>query len=151
MSMSIDQIFDMMSWSCDEETQQKGIEEARKIKHLSVLIQPFEGKDLWENCAIVIAEKDDKTLERYLIKLFKWIADQNWPGAVIIYERILKMYISSEFLVTFSCVVKDALLSGNDRWLNNLASFLDINEIKTQLKKSTLDILNQYYIGPMSY
>ena len=67
------------------------IEEAKKIKNLSVLFQPIESKSIWENCAKVLASKDDEKLSFYLLDLFKWLQDLNWPGADIIYERLLKM------------------------------------------------------------
>ena len=49
MAMGIDQIFDMLSWNNNEEIQRQGIQEAKKIKHLSVLFQPIESKSIWEN------------------------------------------------------------------------------------------------------
>lgn len=55
--MEIDRIFDMLSWDNEEKIQTKGIEEAKKIRHLSVLIQPIESKSIWENCAKVLARK----------------------------------------------------------------------------------------------
>lgn len=87
MSMGIDQIFEMLSWNNEEKIQEQGIEEAEKIKHLSVLIQPMESKSIWENCAKVLASKSDQELESYLIPLFEWLQDMNWPGADVIYKR----------------------------------------------------------------
>lgn len=91
MDMGIDQIFEMLSWDNEEKIQAKGIEEAKKIKHLSVLIQPIESKAIWENCAKVLASKNDQELAGYLIDLFEWLQDMNWPGAEIIYERLKMM------------------------------------------------------------
>ena len=89
--MGIDQIFDMMSWNNEEKIQRQGIEEAKKIKNLSVLFQPIESKSIWENCAKVLVSKEDQELKLYLINMFQWLQDMNWPGAELIYERLKKM------------------------------------------------------------
>lgn len=78
----------MLSWNNDEKIQAQGINEAKKIKNLSVLIQPIESKSIWENCAKVLASKKDEELNIYLIDLLKWLQDMNWPGANIIYNRL---------------------------------------------------------------
>ena len=81
MAMEIDQIFEMFSWDNDKETQLRGIEEAKQIKHLSVFLQPIESKLIWENCARVLISKNDKELQLYLVSMFKWLQDMNWPGS----------------------------------------------------------------------
>ena len=83
----------MLSWDNDEKIQAQGINEAKKIKNISVLIQPIESKSVWENCAKVLASKTDEELKIYLIDLFKWLQDMNWPGADIIYNRLKHMPI----------------------------------------------------------
>lgn len=93
MDIGIDQIFEMLSWNNDEKMQTQGIIEAKKIKNLSVLIQPIESKSIWENCAKVLASKEDEELKIYLIDLFKWLQDMNWPGADVVYERLKSMPI----------------------------------------------------------
>lgn len=57
---SINEVFEMLNWNNSEEIQQKGIEEASKIKYISILFQPVENKEIWENCAKVIAKKTTK-------------------------------------------------------------------------------------------
>lgn len=93
MDIGIDRIFEMLSWDNDEKIQAQGINEAKKIKNISVLIQPIESKSVWENCAKVLASKKDEELKIYLIDLFKWLQDMNWPGADIIYNRLKHMPI----------------------------------------------------------
>ena len=77
MAYSIDEIFAMLSWDSSEELQKIGLDEARKVKHLSVFLQPLESKSVWENCAKVLIEKSDFELERYLVDMFKWLQDMN--------------------------------------------------------------------------
>ena len=65
MEMGIDRIFEMLSWSNNEEIQELGIAEAKKIKNLSVLIKPIESKSIWENCARV-----NYQLQKMYIKVY---------------------------------------------------------------------------------
>ena len=88
MTIGIDDIFYMLSSERTNDVQVDGIEEAKKIKNLSVLIQPMETKMIWENCAKVLVSKTDQELEFYLLKLFMWLQDMNWPGADLIFQRL---------------------------------------------------------------
>lgn len=122
MDMGIDQIFEMLSWDNEEKIQAKGIEEAKKIKHLSVLIQPIESKAIWENCAKVLASKSDKELAGYLIDLFEWLQDMNWPGAEIIYER-LKMMPKENIKTCYDICIAKAEITGDSVWKSVLLDF----------------------------
>ena len=53
MNVGIDELFDMLSWDSDKETQLKGIELGKRVKCFSVFLRPHgpsHGKDVWENC-----------------------------------------------------------------------------------------------------
>lgn len=91
MISDIDTIFSMLELSNDEQTQLKGIEEARKVRQLSVFFMPKGRKGIWENCAKIISEKSDSELEIYLYDMFVWLQDMCWPGADIICDRLKKM------------------------------------------------------------
>lgn len=93
--MDIDRIFSMLSWNNAEEIQQEGIQEAQKIEHLSVWFQPIESKSVWENCAKVLASKSNDILEPYLYLMFEWLRDLNWPGAEVMFHRLLDIPIGS--------------------------------------------------------
>lgn len=84
----INQILEWLSWNNSSEIQTKGIQEAKKIKDLSVLIMPYRRKFAWENCAKVLAGKNDQELAPYFFSLFKWLQDMNWPGAYLIFDRL---------------------------------------------------------------
>ena len=88
---SIDRIFEMLYRDNDEETQRLGIEEAKKIKYLSVFIQPVESESIWENCAKVLADKCDAELSPYLPRLLEWIKLLCLPGAQLIYDRLTEV------------------------------------------------------------
>lgn len=89
MELGIDKIFEYLSWDSNNEIQKRGIELASNINNLSVLIMPIENKSIWENCAKVLIRKSDKELELYFFELFEWLKDMNWPGAYLIYDRLI--------------------------------------------------------------
>ena len=91
MECNIDSLFEYLLMNNDIEQQELGIEAAKEIKHLSVLIMPMENKLTWENCAKVLASKSDEELKLYFIRLFEWLKDMNWPGAYIIYDRLISV------------------------------------------------------------
>lgn len=146
MSVGIDELFDMLSWNSDEETQKKGIELAKSVKCISVFFQPSgleHGKDVWENCAKVLASHTDETLKCYSHELLVWLTDMNWPGAYTIFNRLLD-FKDVEFLsLLITRCVKEALACDNQFWLGNIAALLD-NE---RLNKDTLpkDIYDSLY------
>ena len=122
MNYSIDELFEMLSWNSTEKVQLKGIAEAKKIKHLSVFMRPIESKSVWENCAKIIASKDDSELVRYLPELFQWLQDMNWPGAEIIYSK-LKRLPPEEISLAYSLSVNNAKLLNDTVWLQVLETF----------------------------
>ena len=124
MAIGIDQIFEMLSWHNEEKIQIQGIEEARKIRNLSVLIQPLESKSIWENCAKVLISKNDQELNVYLIRMFQWLQDMNWPGADLIYERLKSMpiqYIETAYNICLAMADR----TGDSVWKKVLIDFLN--------------------------
>ena len=121
----IDEIMDMLDWNQSEEIQQKGIELAGRIKYLNAFLQPMPGKSVWDNCAIILAAKSDEVLEPYLLRILEWLKDENWPGALIILER-LKVF--SEVGMLAFCVnerVRIASATNNQSWLRNMSELLE--------------------------
>ena len=127
----INHVFHMLSWDSDDETQAAGIREAGNIEYLSVLFQPIESKGVWENCAKVIASKSDDVLRHYTFRMFEWLQDMNWPGAQIIWDRLIKMpadRISSAFQYS----LKKALALDDAPWLHCLSAFREAYETGTR-------------------
>lgn len=89
MEVSIDKIFEYLSQKNNNEIQKRGIELASSINNLSVLIMPIENKSTWENCAKILISKSDEELRLYFVQLFEWLKDMNWPGAYLIYDRLI--------------------------------------------------------------
>lgn len=94
--VNIDYIFELLDWNSSIEDKQKGLSLARKVKCITVFLQPGYpyGKNVWENCAIILAEKSDTELERFLSPLMTWLQDLNWPGSDIILSKDRICYIS---------------------------------------------------------
>ena len=112
---AIDEILDMLDWNNPSEIQEKGRELACKVGVIEPFIQPVtpkHGKNVWENCAKFLSSKSDECLDGHIGRLFEWLQDMNWPGADIIYQRLLSVsmnYIDVPFKVSFekACRSKD--------------------------------------------
>lgn len=122
MAYGIDELFKMLSWDSSEELQKIGLAEARKVKYLSVFLQPIESKSIWENCAKVLIDKSDLELERYLVDMFRWLQDMNWPGAALIFDRLKKMP-KSFVQPAYTFCVDQAICTSDECWKQTLDSF----------------------------
>ncbi len=120
---SIDKIMDMIDWNNPCEIQKKGRILANNVKCIDAFFQPLNSqynKNVWDNCAIIISEKSDEELHPYLFKMFEWILDMNWPGALCIWNR-LKEYKDKEwFNYVLNECIKEAKALKEDIWLSNL-------------------------------
>ncbi len=85
---NINDIYKMLNWENSVEIQREGFRLAKKINDLSLLIMPPAPSSVWECCAQILSEKSDDELEPYLYKLFEWLQDLNWPGALTIVDRL---------------------------------------------------------------
>ena len=98
---NIDEIYELFSWdnsNSPEEYERRvrqGLELARDVKYLFPFFQPFlpyrSSKSVWEPCARALAARSDEELAPYLMLLFEWLKDVNWPGAGVIEDRLLRM------------------------------------------------------------
>ncbi len=89
--VDIDYIMELLDWNRTEEEQAEGLRLARQVKAFNVFLQPCDkknSKNVWDNCALILSEKEDSDLYPYLFELFMWIRDLNWPGAFCIVERL---------------------------------------------------------------
>mgnify|MGYP006369448713 CR=1 FL=1 len=119
------EIMNMLDWHMPNEIQSKGIALARNMETIIPFIQPLtpqHNKNVWDNCAIILAEKTDEEISPYLYALFDWLQDMNWPGADCILNR-LKEYNDDKWLnyVLNDCINK-AILLKEENWLNILQS-----------------------------
>ena len=66
--------------------------------------------------------KSDEELKPYLYLLFEWLQDLNWPGAYVIFERLLKMpYALLESELNYC--KKRAEKENDELWLMALEDF----------------------------
>ena len=97
---------------------------ARQVKAFNVFLQPCDdknNKNVWDNCALIISEKEDLELFPYLFELFMWIQDLNWPGAFCIVERLKEYekrnaFYSRHWQEAYTC----AKALKNKVWMENL-------------------------------
>lgn len=147
----IDQIMDMIDWNKDIKTQKKGIELAKNIKSINAFILPVHpgcNKNVWENCAKILSDRTDKELVPYLTDILLWIEDMNWPGAMIILERMKKFsevrHLSLAIQETI-CILDATNRENREVWLMCLSELLDNKELKNELPINTLNELKRYY------
>ena len=127
---NIDEIMDMLDCNNSVETQEKGIELAKNVKCINVFILPEHlecSKNVWENCAKILANRTDKELQPYLIDILLWIEDMNWPGAIIIDDRLKKIRDMKMLSFAIKECVKRASATDNHIWLENLSELMDDN------------------------
>ena len=146
MTVDIDTLYEMLDENQPIEVQEEAIREARKIKSLSVFMQPVEYKLSWKNCAKVICEKTDKELNSYKYEMLEWLQDLNWPGAFLIMERLEKM--NPQLLLNATIyAVKQALLLKDNEWLTYMSYLLKNKKFYDALseEKKYQKIMKRYY------
>lgn len=140
MNSEIIKIFDLIDWSNSYENQKNGIELAKKLNNITPFFQPTlkkYSKNVWDNCAVIISDRSDDELQKYLSLMFEWLKDLNWPGAFEIFERLKKIpYVLYKNELYDS--IQEALKQNNYSWLKNLCELLD----DSKLKKFYFDLIN---------
>ena len=119
----ITEIMDMLDWNMPTEIQSKGISLAENTKKIIPFIQPLTpkyNKNVWGNCAVIIAAKSDDDLKPYLAELLEWLQDMNWPGAFCISNRLQKYADNSSIFNAISSCIEKAETSGDEAWESNL-------------------------------
>lgn len=113
----------MLDWKMPDEIQAKGRYLAKDIETITCFIQPLtpsHNKNVWENCAVIVSERNDEELKPYLIELLEWLQDMNWPGAFCILKR-LQNYSDNNFaLNAINVAIKKAKDLSDETWENNL-------------------------------
>ena len=63
--------------------------------------------------------KEDRLLIPYETKLLEWIKDINWPGAGIIFERLIR-YDGDKFQAQIEVTCQEAKRAGDESFMNSL-------------------------------
>ena len=121
--VDITEIMDMLDWHMPSEIQSKGISLAINTETIIPFIQPLtpkHNKNVWENCAVIIAEKSDENLKPYLVELLEWLQDMNWPGAFCILDRLKNYSDKNSILSAISICIQKAKDCNDEIWEGNL-------------------------------
>ncbi len=148
----IDYILELFDWNKSEQEQKKGLELASSVKCLNAFLQPGfpYGKRVWKNCAKVVASKNDDILSYFIFDLFDWIEDLNWPGALIILDR-LKTFSGKMLLTGFMEKYNWAVSLNAEEGLmllDNLSELLDNKSLKEKLPTEIIEALEKHYHNP---
>lgn len=147
---NINEIYKMLNWQSRFGDQLQGIKLARNLDDLSLIILPCangESKSIWENCARALYEISDDRLEKYLPSLLEWLQDLNWPGALIILDR-LKIFSGKKLKVPFIDRFTYVSNLNNEEglmWLDYLSELLDNEELKAELPEPIIEKLQKHY------
>ena len=120
---------DMLDWYMPAKIQSKGISLAKNIETIVPFIQPLtprHNKNVWKNCAIIIAEKSDDKLKPHLIELLEWLQDMNWPGAFCILDRLKKYSDDYAIRSAINICVEKAKDCNDVVWEANLYLLLEM-------------------------
>ena len=123
MCKSIDELMDMLDWQQPMEIQINGITLAKHIKSINVFLQPHDSrhnKNVWVNCASILASKENDELRPYYFELLRWLQDMNWPGFDIIFERLKKIENDKEFALIYEKTLSYATSLNDEAWIENL-------------------------------
>ena len=139
--MDLDEIYNLFTWSAAFSQEEydgrvsKGIAEASKLNNIYPFIQPvlaggLSNESVWEPCARVVAMKSDEELQPYLMLLFAWLQDKNWPGADIIFERLSRIpfwMLEKEFYISRNCAIN----TNDEVWLEVLDKLMRVTNKET--------------------
>lgn len=145
---NIDKIMTMLDSRNSKTTQERGIKLASRIKSINVFIlpgNPGASINVWENCAKVLCTKKDSELIPYSTRLLEWLEDINWPGSLIILQRLKGMSASEQFVSAVNDCVFRAKSCYEHNWLDYLSELLQNEELKARVSDGTLSVLLAHY------
>lgn len=145
--LDIDGIMALLRWNSSSDEQEQGIHLAKQVKCLSAFFQPVcdsYAKDVWDNCAIVIAKRSDSELQPYVLNMLLWLQDMNWPGSITIRDRLLEFKDTEILAYTLRALVTALSSSDENTWLSGLSQLLDNLELIGSLDQDTITVLNTH-------
>ena len=112
-------------------------------ENIEFWIQPDGYKYSWDNCARVIIEKKDKELAPYMSLLLKWLQDLNWPGALLVLERL--KHVEPKFIIRdLEKTVNEATQNNDLAWIEFLSELTEsktiLEGLDENVKKTLLDL-----------
>lgn len=119
----IAEILDMLDWHMPQETQSRGISLASNLGTIIPFLQPLtpeHNKNVWENCAVITANKSDEELKPYFAASLEWLQDMNWPGAFCILNRLQRCSNDDSIRSAIAVCIGKAKDCGDNVWERNL-------------------------------
>ena len=115
----------------------------KKDENIEFWIQPDGYKYSWDNCARVIIEKKDKELAPYMSLLLKWLQDLNWPGALLVLERL--KHVEPKFIIRdLEKTINEATQNNDLAWIEFLSELTEsktiLEGLDENVKKTLLDL-----------
>lgn len=148
--IDIDYIMSLIDWNKSDNEQVDGIKMAEGVENISVFLQPCNekyNKNVWDNCAEILSKRTDDELSPYLVELLEWLQDLNWPGALVILDR-LKVFSGEKLKKPFIDLFNYAVDLNNEEglmWLDYLSELLDNEQLKAELPKEIIEKLQEHY------
>lgn len=148
--IDIDYIMSLIDWNKSDNEQVDGIKMAEGVENISVFLQPCNkkyNKNVWDNCAKILSKRTDDELSPYLVELLEWLQDLNWPGALVILDR-LKVFSGEKLKKPFIDLFNYAVNLNNEEglmWLDYLSELLDNEQLKAELPKEIIEKLQEHY------
>ena len=118
--ISLDEVMEMLDDRNPLSVQEDGLFKSRYIKSVFVFIMPPATTHVWENCAKIISEKKDATLQPYLYYLFQWAKKAETPGALIILSRLQEYKKDSGFMQVLEYCLTEAKQNQEAEWIRVL-------------------------------
>ncbi len=148
--INIDYIMSLIDWNKSINEQADGIKMAEEVENINVFLQPCNkkyNKNVWDNCAKILSKRTDDELSPYLVELLDWLQDLNWPGALVILDR-LKVFSGKKLKKPFIDRFTYAVNLNNEEglmWLDYLSELLDNEQLKAELPKEIIEKLQEHY------
>ena len=120
-SGTLSEIMAMLDKKNNPEIQKCGVKKARS-KPVSLFMMPYGNEDAWENCALVVCEKNNQELKWYSDILIKWAGEEDKPGSKIIFHRLISFKEDTEFLVSLKYYIRYAESDAIRKRLSELLS-----------------------------
>ena len=86
---------------------------------LSPLLMQNLQKSRWANAAEILAGLETSKIAQFASDLLEWLKDMNWPGAVRIFETLLKLE-KHELLPKLELAIETARRESDEDWLEAL-------------------------------
>ena len=122
-----------LNWNQRPQKNREAIEILQNIpsEKMYLLIMP-NGKECWENAALVLKKIGWPRIEVVLPELFNWLRDINWPGASIICELLKTIPIKILSNEVEGSIIR-AARENDDIWISGIKYFMDLAQMNREI------------------